>query len=154
MIPSFEIDHTKLLPGVYVSRVDDFANRHITTLDLRVCRPNVSMMKPEAAHTIEHLIADYLRNRSLLKDVVIYFGPMGCMTGFYLVLKGDWKSVDAVPYLLYAFKDCLKTQTIPGNSEKECGNYLYHDLQHARQIMEEYVTTLENCNETSLNYPR
>lgn len=87
MIPSFKVDHTKLKPGLYVSRVDKWGMETATTLDIRVCKPNKDMMSPAVAHTIEHMMADYLRNDSPLSNSVLYFGPMGCLTGFILSLK-------------------------------------------------------------------
>lgn len=115
MIPSFQVNHLDLNPGVYVSRYDYLGGVFpTTTFDLRVCQPNKEMMPPPAAHTIEHLVADYLRNKSVLKEKVIYFGPMGCMTGFYLILKGYWKSDEIVEPLKDAFAACKDMFSIPG----------------------------------------
>lgn len=134
-ITSFCVDHTKLTPGVYVSRVDD----NLTTFDLRMTTPNLEpALKPEAAHTIEHIGATLLRN-GVYKDKIIYFGPMGCMTGFYLITKD--LSLEAVIELV---KDTFKQIAIwdgeiPGAFKEECGNYTYMDLTGAKKAAQHYL---------------
>lgn len=155
MIPSFQIDHTKLLPGVYVSRQDKVGRTtFVTTYDIRVCMPNREMMQPAAVHSIEHLMADYLRNDSPLAKDVIYFGPMGCMTGFYLILKGKRESKEIVPYLISAFSNCLKEKEVPGTTVKECGNCYFHNLSEAKVLILRLLETLKHISEDSLVYPK
>lgn len=155
MIPSFQVNHLNLKPGVYVSRRDYVCGSiPITTFDLRVCRPNKEMMPPPAAHTIEHLVADYLRNESVLKDDVVYFGPMGCMTGFYLILKGGWENKDIIEPLKAVFAACKDVYTIPGNTERECGNAKFHDLDGAKWWANQYQRTLENIIPEQMQYPK
>ena len=153
MIPSFQVDHTKLKPGLYVSRVDNCGAGKATTFDIRVCKPNSDMMTPSVAHTIEHLMADHLRNNSLIKDSVLYFGPMGCLTGFYLILKGHWCSKMIRTEIADAFHRCSKAKFIPGASEVECGNYRLNDLRGATKLCETYSTYLRNVGDDCLVYP-
>lgn len=153
MIPSFQVDHTKLEPGLYVSRVDKWGMEEATTFDIRVCKPNKDMMAPAVAHTIEHLMADYLRNKSPLSNSVLYFGPMGCMTGFYLILKGNWTSKLIKDWIVEAFHQCSKAMTIPGASEVECGNYKLNDLKGAKELSAKYALYLKNVGDDFLNYP-
>ncbi len=110
MIPSFQVNHMKLKPGLYVSRVDKVGIDEVTTFDVRVCEPNKDMMAPAVAHTIEHLMADYLRNESPLRASVLYFGPMGCLTGFYLILKGFWRSRTIKDCIVDAFHVCSRAK--------------------------------------------
>jgi len=136
-IKSFQIDHTKLAPGLYASRLD----KGIYTYDLRVCKPNVEFMDGAAAHTIEHLAATYLRNNY---DGIVYFGPMGCMTGFYLLCTDhDPESVKEMALSAFRFIADYDGPII-GASEKECGNCRYHDLQGAKELAAKYVRILEN----------
>lgn len=153
MIKSFEINHKKLKPGLYVSREDRIGNETITTLDLRFCRPNQKALTSAVAHTIEHLMADYLRNVSLLGDKIIYFGPMGCLTGFYLILKGKWSSEEVLPHVMQAVRVCAKANTIPGATEEECGNCKLNDLNGAKIALSGYFSILENATEDELTYP-
>lgn len=153
MIPSFQVDHTKLKPGLYVSRVDKWGLEKATTFDIRVCTPNKTMMTSEIAHTIEHLMADYLRNDWSLKNSVLYFGPMGCLTGFYLILKGEWTSTLIKDKIVEAFRECSKATYIPGASEVECGNYKLNDLQGAVDLCHMYSVYLSNADKDKLNYP-
>lgn len=138
-IKSFLTVHTKLVPGLYLSRID----RGIYTYDLRVCQPNRESMDGASAHTAEHLAATYLRNNY---DGIVYFGPMGCMTGFYLLC--DNGKPDEVKQMVLAAFSFIADYTGPiiGASEKECGNYRYHDLQGAKAIAEKYIQIL---NQTS-----
>ncbi len=153
MIPSFQVDHTKLEPGLYVSRVDKWGMEEATTFDIRVCKPNKDMMAPAVAHTIEHLMADYLRNESSLRNSVLYFGPMGCLTGFYLILKGNWASVLIRDLIVESFQHCSKAKIIPGASEVECGNYKFNDLKGAKELCSKYALYLKNVGDDYLNYP-
>lgn len=154
MIPSFQVNHLNLKPGVYVSRRDYVCGSiPITTFDLRLCQPNKEMIPPAASHTIEHLVADFLRNESKLKEYVIYFGPMGCMTGFYLILNGRWESGMVVEPLKAVFAKCKEMYTIPGNTERECGNAKFHDLEGAKWWANHYLHTLENITQEQMQYP-
>lgn len=155
MIESFMINHDKLKPGLYISRIDEVGDSFVTTIDIRVFEPNKTMCVPKSAHTIEHILADYLRNKSGLKESVLYFGPMGCMTGFYLLLKGKWNSKELVAPLKEAFTDCSKATYIPGCSSIECGNYLFHDddLSYSKNVMKSYVDTLSSISSSQLYYP-
>lgn len=152
-IPSFQIDHTRLKRGIYVSRKDYTQNGDIiTTFDLRLKEPNVDFMLPESAHTIEHIGATYLRNSY---DNIIYFGPMGCMTGFYLILNGDYESEDIVTMIKDLFYTIRRwDKKVPGTSERECGNYKYHNLNGAKRIAEEYLRVLDEITEGNLIYPK
>lgn len=153
MIPSFQVDHTRLKPGLYVSRIDKLGMEEATTFDIRVCEPNKDMMSPAVAHTIEHLMADYLRNESALDKEVLYFGPMGCLTGFYLILKGNWNSKLIKSAIVEAFHACSKARFIPGASEIECGNYRLNDLKGATELCDRYSTYLHNIKDDCLVYP-
>lgn len=154
-LPSFQVDHTRLHRGIYVSRYDlTPSGDAITTLDIRIKEPNVDAMPSEAAHTIEHIGATLLRNDTRWKDKIVYFGPMGCMTGFYLILNGDYESEDVVALLHNVFTQIANWQEpIPGATEHECGNAKFHDLQGARRIAREYLVVLENLGEENLHYP-
>ena len=153
MIPSFQVDHTRLKPGLYVSRIDKWGMEEATTFDIRVCTPNKDMMPPAVAHTIEHLMADYLRNESTLDRSVLYFGPMGCLTGFYLILKGCWSSKIIKSEIVEAFHVCSKARFIPGASEVECGNYRLNDLKGATDLCDKYSEYLHNAESDCLVYP-
>lgn len=155
-IASFTIDHIKLEPGIYVSRKDYIGNEVITTFDLRMTSPNDEpVMNTAEVHTIEHLAATYLRNDTEYGDKVIYFGPMGCRTGFYLLLAGDYKSSDIVNLIIntYEFIRDYKGE-VPGASAKDCGNYLDMNLGMASFLANRYLTqTLYNIDEKHLIYP-
>ena len=154
-ITSFTIDHLRLLPGLYVSRKDTVGNQVVTTFDLRLTRPNYEpAMNTAEVHTIEHLAATYLRNDSDWKDRVLYFGPMGCRTGFYLLLAGDLSSRDILPLV----KDCFRfirdyRGEVPGACARDCGNYLDMNLPMANYWGERYVRLLETMDETRMTYP-
>ena len=154
-IASFTIDHIKLQPGVYVSRTDKIGNEVITTFDLRMTSPNEEpVMNTAEVHTIEHLAATYLRNEPTWKDKVLYFGPMGCRTGFYLLLTGDYVSKDVVPLVLDCFRFIRDYRgEVPGASPKDCGNYLDMNLSMANYWGRKYAALLENIDETRLVYP-
>lgn len=155
-ITSFTIDHIKLEPGVYVSRKDHVGQEVITTFDLRMTSPNDEpVMNTAEVHTIEHLAATYLRNHPQFGDKTIYFGPMGCRTGFYLLLAGDYESKDIVELVteMYEFIRDFKDE-VPGASAKDCGNYLDMNLGMANYLADRYLKqTLYNIDEAHLVYP-
>lgn len=154
-ITSFTIDHIKLQPGLYVSRKDKVGAETVTTFDLRLTSPNDEpVMNTGEMHTIEHLAATYLRNDPMWKEKVLYFGPMGCRTGFYLLLAGDYTAQD----VLQLVKDCFLfvarfSGDVPGASARDCGNYLDMNLPMANYWGQRYCRLLENIDETHLVYP-
>lgn len=154
-IASFTVDHIKLLPGLYVSRKDKVGAETVTTFDLRLTKPNEEpVMNTAEVHTIEHLGATYLRNEPTWKDKVLYFGPMGCRTGFYLLLAGDYSSREVLPLVTECFRFIRDYRdAVPGASPKDCGNYLDMNLPIANYWGAKYVGVLENADETRLNYP-
>ena len=156
-ITSFTIDHIKLQPGVYVSRKDTVGTEVITTFDLRMTSPNEEpVMNTAEVHTIEHLGATFLRNHPQYKDKTIYFGPMGCRTGFYLLLAGDLSSADIVPLMkeMYKFIRDFEGQ-VPGADPKDCGNYLDMNLGMAKYLAKKYLDEVLYCIDVSrLVYPR
>ena len=140
-IASFTVDHMRLLPGVYVSRKDSTGQDVVTTFDIRMTRPNFEpVMNTAEMHTIEHLGATFLRNHEEWRDKVIYFGPMGCRTGFYLLLAGDYESEDIVPLLreMYDFIRLYEGE-IPGAAPEACGNYLDQNLPMAKHLAERFL---------------
>ena len=154
-ITSFTIDHIKLQPGVYVSRKDKVGAETVTTFDLRLTSPNEEpVMNTAEMHTMEHLAATYLRNEPAWQDKVLYFGPMGCRTGFYLLLSGDYSSRDALPLVLDCFRFIRDFRgEVPGASAKDCGNYLDMNLPMANYWGARYAARLENITEDRLVYP-
>ena len=154
-ITSFTIDHIKLQPGLYVSRKDRIGAEIVTTFDLRVTSPNEEpVMNTAEMHTIEHLAATYLRNEPGWKERVIYFGPMGCRTGFYLLLAGDYTSREILPLVTDCFRFIRDFEgEVPGASAKDCGNYLDMNLSMAKYWGARYTALLENLDETRLVYP-
>ena len=154
-ITSFTIDHIKLQPGLYVSRKDHIGAEIITTFDLRMTSPNEEpVMNTAEMHTIEHLAATYLRNEPDWKERVIYFGPMGCRTGFYLLLAGDHSSRDVLPLVTDCFRFIRDfTGEVPGASAKDCGKYLDMNLPMAKYWGARYTALLEDLDETRLVYP-
>lgn len=155
-IASFTIDHIKLQPGVYVSRKDKVGSEVITTFDLRMTSPNEEpVMNTAEVHTMEHLGATFLRNDPEWKDRVIYFGPMGCRTGFYMVLAGDLTSKDVVDLVTRMYKFMADFEgDVPGASPKDCGNYLDMNLNMAKYLATKYVKeVLTNIKEDRLVYP-
>ena len=156
-IASFTIDHIKLQPGIYVSRKDFVGREVITTFDLRMTSPNEEpVMNTAEVHTIEHLGATFLRNHKTFSDKVIYFGPMGCRTGFYLLLAGDYESKDIVPLIteMFIFIRDFHDE-VPGASAKDCGNYLDMNLNMANWLEDRYLThVLFNISEERLVYPK
>ena len=154
-IASFTVDHIKLLPGLYVSRKDKVGAETVTTFDLRLTKPNEEpVLNTAEVHTIEHLGATYLRNEPTWKEKVLYFGPMGCRTGFYLLLAGDYSSREVLPLVTECFRFIRDYRdAVPGASPKDCGNYLDMNLPMANYWGAKYVGVLENADETRLNYP-
>ncbi len=154
-ITSFTIDHIKLQPGLYVSRKDKVGAETVTTFDLRLTKPNDEpVMNTAEVHTIEHLAATYLRNEPVWKDKVLYFGPMGCRTGFDLLLTGDYTSKDVVPLVLDCFRFIRDYRgEVPGASPKDCGNYLDMNLSMANYWGRKYAALLENIDDNRLVYP-
>ena len=155
-IASFTVDHIKLKPGLYVSRNDSIGAERVTTFDLRVTSPNDEpVMNTGEIHTIEHLAATFLRNEPSWRDKVIYFGPMGCRTGFYLILAGDLASRDVLELVIDCFEFIGAFEgEIPGASAMDCGNYLDMNLTMAKYWAKRYVNTLKNADDTNLYYPQ
>ncbi|MBI9092571.1 MAG: S-ribosylhomocysteine lyase [Desulfobacterium sp.] len=155
-IASFTIDHTKLKPGIYISRKDTIGSETVTTLDLRMKEPNHGVvLTPPAIHTMEHIGATFLRNHKIYKEKTIYFGPMGCLTGFYLLLKGDFQAREVVAVIQEMFSHMATFEgDIPGASPVECGNYSLMDLDQARADARTYLEeTVQNIDDTRLIYP-
>lgn len=154
-IASFTVDHTKLKKGLYVSRIDDAGGHPVTTFDLRMKEPNKGeYLSTTAMHTLEHLAATFLRNDAHYKDHVLYFGPMGCRTGFYLVLAGQYSSEEIAPLVCDVFARITTFQgEVPGASAKECGNYLDLDLKSAQQEAAAYLTVLQTLSKKTMYYP-
>lgn len=156
-IPSFTINHEKLLRGIYVSRKDEVGGEVVTTFDIRMKEPNREpVMHPGALHTIEHLAATFLRNDAEWKDRVIYWGPMGCLTGNYLLLRGDLQSGDIVDLMRRTFKFVAEYEgEIPGAAPRDCGNYLLHDLPMAKWEARKFLTeVLDDIKPENLTYPQ
>ena len=155
-IASFTVNHLVLEPGVYVSRKDMVGAEILTTFDLRMTTPNKEpVMNTAELHTLEHICATFLRNHEKYKDQIIYFGPMGCRTGCYLLLKGDYESKDIISLLKEMFEFIKKFEgEIPGACAKDCGNYLDMNLPMAKYIAAKYLDeVLENISEERLIYP-
>ena len=156
-IPSFTINHEKLLRGIYVSRKDEVGGEVVTTFDIRMKKPNREpVMHPGALHTIEHLAATFLRNDAEWKDRVIYWGPMGCLTGYYLLLRGDLQSENIVDLMRRTFKFVAEYEgEIPGAAPRDCGNYLLHDLPMAKWEARKFLTeVLDDIKPENLTYPQ
>ena len=155
-IPSFTIDHERLLRGIYVSRKDQVGGEVVTTFDIRMKEPNREpVLHNGAIHTIEHLAATYLRNDAEWKDRIIYWGPMGCLTGNYLLLRGDYESKDIVDLMRRTFRFVADFDgEIPGTAPRDCGNYLLHDLPMARLESKKYLEeVLDRITDANLHYP-
>ncbi|MBQ4524876.1 MAG: S-ribosylhomocysteine lyase [Bacteroidaceae bacterium] len=155
-IPSFTIDHLRLLRGIYVSRQDQVGHETVTTFDIRMKEPNREPALGQGAlHTIEHLAATFLRNHPVWSEKIIYWGPMGCLTGNYLLVKGDLRSADILPLMIETFRFIAAYEgEIPGAAAKDCGNYLLQDLPMARWEARKYLTeVLEVAKEENLVYP-
>ena len=155
-ITSFTIDHIKLIPGVYVSRKDPVGSEVITTFDLRMTSPNDEpVMNTAEMHTMEHLAATFLRNHKVFGPKIIYFGPMGCRTGFYLLLAGDYEPADIIELLkeMYSFIADFEDD-VPGASAKDCGNYLDMNLPMAKYLAKKYIEeVLTDITPERLIYP-
>ena len=155
-IPSFTINHNLLLRGIYVSRKDTIGGDTVTTFDIRMKEPNREpALHPGALHTIEHLAATYLRNDPEWKDNIVYWGPMGCLTGNYLLMKGDLQPSDIVELMKRAFRFVAEFEgEVPGAAPKDCGNYLLHDLPMARLEARRYLEeVLERITDDNMVYP-
>lgn len=156
-IPSFTIDHNRLLRGIYVSRKDEVGGDTVTTFDIRMKEPNREpVVHPGALHTIEHLAATYLRNDAEWKDRIVYWGPMGCLTGNYLLMKGDLQPADIVELMKRTFRFISEFEgDVPGAAPQDCGNWLLHDLPMARWEARKFLEeVLENIKEENMNYPQ
>lgn len=155
-IASFTVNHLTLLPGIYVSRKDTVGSEGITTFDLRMTRPNFEpVLNTAEIHTLEHLGATFLRNHAEYKDKVIYFGPMGCRTGFYMLLAGDYESEDVVPLVkeMFSFMKDFEGE-VPGAAARDCGNYLDMNLNMAKYVAKRYYEdVLCNITKERLIYP-
>lgn len=155
-IPSFTIDHIRLLRGVYVSRQDVVGGEIVTTFDVRMKEPNREpALSPSAIHTMEHLVATFLRNHLVWASRIIYWGPMGCLTGNYLIVRGDVPSRDIVPLLREAFSFVASYEgEVPGATARDCGNHLLMNLPEAQWEARKYLSeVLDNISEENLNYP-
>lgn len=155
-IASFTIDHMKLLPGIYVSRKDKLGNEIITTFDIRMTRPNFDpVMNTGEVHTIEHLGATFLRNHKEYEEKIIYFGPMGCRTGFYLLLGGDYTSKEILPLIVEMFEFIRDFEgDIPGATPENCGNYSDMNLSLAKEYAKSFFDEiLYHIKDENLNYP-
>jgi len=155
-IASFTVNHLTLLPGVYVSRKDHIGAEVVTTFDIRMTRPNFEpVMNTAEMHTIEHLAATFLRNHADYGEKIVYFGPMGCRTGFYLLLAGDYESKDVVDLLreMFVFIRDFKDE-VPGAAARDCGNYLDMNLPMANYLAKKFLEeVLDDITEERLVYP-
>ncbi|SUB78081.1 S-ribosylhomocysteine lyase [Porphyromonas macacae] len=155
-IPSFVIDHTALKRGIYVSRKDLVGGETITTFDIRMKEPNREpVLGVPELHTIEHLAATYLRNTPEYKDRIIYWGPMGCLTGNYFLIRGDYTPADILPLMRETFRFIRDFEgEIPGTQPRDCGNCLLHNLPMAKYEAAKYLSeVLDVATEENLNYP-
>lgn len=155
-IPSFTVDHVHLLRGIYVSRKDQVGDEIVTTFDVRMKEPNREpALSPSAIHTMEHLAATFLRNHPVWADKIVYWGPMGCLTGNYLIVKGDLTSRDVLPLMKETFEFIANYEgDIPGATEHDCGNYLLMNLPMARWEAKKYLDeVLNKATEANLVYP-
>lgn len=155
-IPSFTIDHILLKRGIYVSRKDNVGSEVVTTFDVRMKEPNREpVLSPSAIHTIEHLAATFLRNHPVWADKIVYWGPMGCLTGNYLIVKGDLTSADILPLVRETFEFVVAFEgDVPGATARDCGNYLLMNLREARWEAGKYLREVLECaTEENLNYP-
>ncbi len=155
-IPSFTINHEKLLRGIYVSRKDEVGGDTVTTFDIRMKEPNREpALHPGALHTIEHLAATYLRNDPEWRDRIVYWGPMGCLTGNYLLMRGNLEPQDILDLMRRTFAFIADFDgDVPGAAPRDCGNYMLHDLPMARLEARKYLTeVLERMEEENMKYP-
>lgn len=157
LIQSFSVDHRAIVPGIFVSREDTVGGGTVTTYDIRLKKPNREPVIDVAAmHSLEHIIATFLRNDPVWKDEVIYWGPMGCLTGFYLILKGSRSPQEVLNPVLRAFRSVKEAQVVPGAAPENCGHYLMHNLNMAKWYAAEFVEYLEaNAeNPAIFTYPK
>lgn len=157
LIPSFSVDHTKIVPGIFTSRVDTLGQEMVTTYDIRVTKPNVEPAVDVAAmHSLEHIVATFLRNDPDWKDQVVYWGPMGCLTGFYLIMKGNRAPREIHNLLLRAFRSVKDADEVPGAQAVNCGNYRMHNLEMAKWHAAKFADYLEaNANNDAIfEYPK
>lgn len=157
LIPSFTVDHTRIVPGIFTSRIDTLGSEMVTTYDIRVTKPNSEPAVDVAAmHTLEHIIATYLRNDPDWKDEIIYWGPMGCLTGFYLIMKGNRAPRGILDLLLGAFRSVEASEDVPGASPVNCGNYLMHNLPMAKWYARRFADYLakNRDNQNIFEYPK
>ena len=157
LIQSFSIDHTAIIPGIFVSREDKVGTGVVTTYDIRLKRPNREPVIDVAAmHSLEHIIATYLRNDGDWKEDIVYWGPMGCLTGFYLLLKGDRSPQQIYDLILRAFRSVATAEEVPGATPQNCGHYLMHNLGMAKWYAAEFVSYLEaHAHDQSIfEYPK
>ena len=157
LIQSFSVDHTRIIPGIFTSRVDHLGDHTVTTYDIRLKRPNREPVIDVAAmHSLEHIIATYLRNDPAWKDEVVYWGPMGCLTGFYLILKGKRAPEELYELMLRSFKSVEDAAEVPGATAVNCGHYLMHNLEMAKWYAKEFAAYLEaNAGNSAIfSYPK
>ncbi|MBE6818685.1 MAG: S-ribosylhomocysteine lyase [Ruminococcaceae bacterium] len=157
LIQSFSVDHTRIVPGIFTSRVDVLGAQKVTTYDIRLKKPNREPVIDVAAmHSLEHLIATFLRNDPAWKEEVIYWGPMGCLTGFYLILKGNRAPQEIYALLLAAFRAVGDAEEVPGATAVNCGHYLMHNLNMAKWYAAEFAEYLEKNaeNPAVFEYPK
>lgn len=155
-IASFTIDHERLEPGIYVSRRDTTpAGDVITTFDIRMTRPNREpALTPKSLHAMEHLAATFLRNHAEWKDRIVYWGPMGCCTGNYLLVQGECSSRDILPLIRETMRFVAAFEgEVPGATPRDCGNYSFMDLYQAKKDARRYHDVLDNATDVNLNYP-
>lgn len=156
-IASFTVNHLTLEPGIFLSRRDTTPSGDvITTFDIRLTRPNREpALDPKALHAMEHLAATFLRNHPQWRDRIIYWGPMGCLTGNYLIVSGDLRPADVLPLMVETFRFIARFEgDIPGATPRDCGNYSFMDLEAAREAASRFLNdTLLNPSEANLNYP-
>ena len=157
LIPSFSVDHRAIVPGIFTSRVDRVGGGAVTTYDIRMTRPNREpSVNVAAMHSLEHIIATFLRNDPDWKDEIVYWGPMGCLTGFYLILKGEREPREIYDLILRAFRAVEEAQSVPGTAPENCGNCLMHDLGMAKWYAARFARYLEENAENAqiFVYPR
>ncbi len=157
LIPSFSVDHTAIVPGIFTSRVDTVGDGMVTTYDVRLTRPNIEPAIDVAAmHSLEHLVATYLRNDPEWKEEIVYWGPMGCLTGFYLILKGNLPSREICELVLRAFRSVEYAEDVPGATPQNCGNYLMHNLGMAKWYAARFADYLAEHSERpeTFEYPK
>ena len=155
-IPSFTINHLKLLRGIYVSRRDRVGRECVTTFDIRMKEPNREpALDARVSHTIEHLAATYLRNEPVWKERIVYWGPMGCLTGNYLIMKGELQPEDILDLMRDTFSFIAGYEVeIPGARPQECGNWSFQDLEGARREARRYLEeVLLKAVPENLHYP-